>query len=255
MIIFLTKNYHLLKINQIKNMSTSIKENIIELKKVVIDRLENISIINNMVNVLLIDTSNKDFLNEHKITFKSTNKGNVIISDDIGFERTIYNNIKVYDCVSLRINIEFISLISDFSKKVKLCFLDNFKINFFKKLFSKKLLKYVIKYSYNKDWILIKSDSKIYELVTKCEMFEKSNIKNESNIKNIGSLLLNNNKKIHVYTTTHIENGIYFGSFNDIKLLISKDIKLEHIKKVNIFKLTLYYKYIKSKNFISYLPL
>jgi hypothetical protein len=110
-----------------------IKENIIELKDVIVDKLENMSIVNNMVKVFILDsTSNKCMLNEHSLTFKKISSGNIIISSDIWCEKTIYNNIKIYDCVSIRINSDFISMISEFSKELKLTLLDKFY-----KIFSK----------------------------------------------------------------------------------------------------------------------
>ena len=55
---------------------TSVKENIIELKDVIIDKLENMSIVNNMVNVFLLSSKiDKKILNEHTLTFKKTLNG------------------------------------------------------------------------------------------------------------------------------------------------------------------------------------
>ena len=232
---------------------TSVKENIIELKDVIIDKLENMSIVNNMVNVFLLSSKiDKKILNEHTLTFKKTLNGNIIMSNDVGCEKTIFNNIKIYDCVSLRINSEFISMISEFSKELKIGYIDRF-YKFISKLFFKRsILKLIFKYSSNKDWILIGDNSDIYSLISKSKSFEYSFIESDSNIKNIGSVIING-RKIIVYQSSNISNRIYFGKYDDVSIMISKDIKLEHVKNKQIFKLTLYYKYIRSNKLIPYI--
>ncbi len=231
----------------------SVKENIIELKDVIIDKLENMSIVNNMVNVFLLSSKiDKKILNEHTLTFKKTLNGNIIISSDVGCEKTIFNNIKIYDCVSLRINSEFINMLSEFSRELKIGYVDRF-YKFISKFSCKKcILRLIFKYSSNKDWVLIGDNNDIYDLISKCKSFEHSFIESDSNIKNIGSVIING-RKIIVYQSSNISNRIYFGKYDDVSIMISKDIKLEQIKNKHIFKLTLYYKYIRSNKLIPYI--
>ncbi len=231
----------------------NIKENTIELRDIILNKLENMSIINNMVNVTILNTIvEKSIFDEHILSLKKTNNGNIIISDDIGYEKTIFNNMKIYDCISLRINTEFMNILSDFSIELKQSLSDRIFYFFSKVFYNTCISNLISKYSSNKDWILVGNNDKILQILSLFPSFKKTNIENNTNITNIGTININN-KNITVYKSESIRNRIYFGNYNDVNLLISKDIKLEQIKTKNTYKLTLYYKYIRSKRLIPYI--
>lgn len=218
-----------------------------KIKDDLINKIKNRSIINQLVTTIIVDNNVNNItsfkikkingittiiksvdskkLIPHNIIVKETKSGNIIISDEVGCEQTILNNKKIYDCISLRINREFVSLIETF-KNLEVTKWKFLNPNFLERIFLNRnnfdLISKIIEIGSTYNWIIVNKD--VLDIIKKSNFYEETDIKSKSFIKNVGYIKFDN-ITIKIYLNNNQDNNkIFFGAYESISIVINKDI-------------------------------
>jgi hypothetical protein len=236
------------------------------IEKGLFKRIKNLSVIKNLAHTIIIDDPNREILlkksekikgiqthskidfnpklKKRKLIYKNSCEGKLIITDEVSY-KTITSDKEVCECISDRINREFILEIDNFmDQEIKWKFFErNFIYNLFIKRTKSDLIKKIIEIGSNFDWVIV--SPKMLKIIETSNYFYKLDPAFTSTITNRGYLKLDN-LRLEVFLDKDLEKQkIWFGNWKSVSLIL-KD-KLE-IKKVGnqSFSIGIDYQFVKT---------
>lgn len=237
------------------------------IEKGLLDRIKNLSIIDELVNTIFspsedimvpikkkfshigIDTyTTKKIvkrLDKHRLIYKDTKDSKLIITDEVSSKNIIMDK-KICEYLSSRINREFLKFCEELKSTniVKWKYSKNNK--FFNFIFArndKTLTNKIIKVGYNDTWCLMSDE--IYDKISKSVLFYEKKGSDCCGIIKQGLLKLDN-FVINVYSCDYVERSkIYFGSCDSINLVVEDKIIVRSVpKEPGTFTIDISYQFI-----------
>lgn len=223
-----------------------------QIKEELIPRLVDLSVMNQLVNVIYVDSNpaiieysevqkqdnvikevknTKEYkLKKHRLILKTNDKQSIIISDEVNTE-TIQKDGTLCECFSMRINRGFMNAI-DSLKMVERTNWKYFNRGFFSKIFltrtSNDLIHKILEIGKESSYIIIPSS--VAKIITKSNFFQKNVNKCHSIIKNIGTLKIDQ-ISLNVYLDTELsKNEIYFGKYDSVSIVLNKNLNVIETK-------------------------
>ena len=179
-----------------------------------------------------ISKSEQYKLKKRQMIIKMDKEHLMIISDEVSSE-TIKGDTTICECLSMRINRGFMSVIGDLTKTEtkKWSF---FNRNFISRLFNNrtdaKLIHKIIDFGYDSNYIIVPQS--VANIIIKSNLFESSLQNCNSLIKNIGSLKIDG-FNLRVYVDSQLlEDKVYFARYNSVLLVLNKNIEVKEIRSI-----------------------
>lgn len=237
------------------------------IEKGLFKRIKNLSVIKNLAHSIIIEDPDKEIilkksekikgvethfkvdfkpkLKKRKLIYKNSQEGKLIISDEVSY-KTITSDKEVCDCISGRINREFISEIDNFSdKEVKKW--KFFGRSFISKLFIKRnradLIKKIIEIGFNFNWIIV--SPKVLRIIEGSNYFYKLDPAFSSKITNRGYIKLDN-LRLEVFLDEDLEKEkIWFGNWRSVSLILKDKLEIKKIGEQS-FSIIINYQFVKT---------
>jgi len=224
---------------------------ITEIKKELMPRLSSLSVMNQLVQTIYVDSnpaqieyievnksesgesqaikvSKQVKLKKHKLIVKSMGDLMMIISDEVN-SPTITGNKLVCECISQRLNHDFLDTITSDLKVENWTF---FNQGIIRRLFHKRrnldLINKIFQTAFDSNWIIISNST--YSILSKSTLFKENSNKSDSIIKNVGQLNLDQ-LSINVYLNTElVDDVIYFGRYDSVSIVVNKNLIVNELK-------------------------
>jgi hypothetical protein len=225
-----------------------------KIKSDLIPRLAELTVMNQLVTTVFVDSNpaivnyieiqkegtlikrvskSKQYkLKKHQVILKIDKKNLMIISDEITPE-TIKDNVTLLECLSMRINRNFMDIIGDMDK-IETKKWSFFNRNFISKLFIKRtknqLIHKILEFGSDSNYIIVPSS--VAKIITKSNFFESNGQNCNSLIKNIGNLRIDS-LCLGVYMDSQlVENKVYFARYNSVLLVLNKNLEVKEVRSV-----------------------
>lgn len=178
-----------------------------------------------------IKVTNQVKLKKHKLIIKSMGDITMIISDEVN-SQTITGNKLVCECISERLNHDFLDIVKLSKDKEKWSF---FNQNIIRRLFSKRsktdLVNRIFEMGKDSNWVIITKS--VYMILKKSNFFSDNTNNSDSIIKNVGQLKLDQ-LSINVYLDSDSEeNVIYFGRYDSVSIILNKNLSVKELKSTH----------------------
>jgi len=237
------------------------------IEKDLLKKIKKLSVIKNLVKTVIVDDPKEEViikktstinnikttwkekitpkLKKHNLIYKNSGDINLIITDEVNY-KTILSDKKVCDCVSSRINREFLLDVKNFND-IKVKEWKFFNRNIISRcLFpkdKKKLINKIIEKSVDFDWIII--SPKILNYLKSTNYFYTQEIKDSSIITNVGILKFDN-LKLDVFLDNELEKEkIWFGNYNSVTLILKDKLDVKKLNSTS-FSIGIDYQFIKT---------
>lgn len=214
--------------------------------------IKKLSVINELVNTIFIDSETdyvyitdykkiknvektelvkiKPSLKSKNFIVKTKDKSKIIISNEIK-QKTINYDCLLSECVSYRINREFIESIENYKDldKIKYKFLNlNFLERFLFKRTKKELIRKIIKTGQKFKWCLVSKE--VFDIIKDSNHFKLSKTESNSYIRKVGNLILDD-LNIEFYLSNDIgKNNVYFGNKKSVNLILKNEFDIKKVK-------------------------
>lgn len=214
--------------------------------------IKKLSVINELVNTIFIDSKTEDVyitnckkvknievtelvkvkpsLKSKKFIVKTKDKSKIIISNEIK-QKTINCDCLLSECVSSRINREFIESIENFNNLEKITY-KFLNLNFLERFLFRRtkidFIRKIIKTGENFKWCLVSKEA--FDIIKDSNYFKLSKSNSNSYIRKVGNLILDD-LNIEVYLSDDInKNNVYFGNKKSVNLILKNQFDIKKVK-------------------------